>query len=241
MKKTYNIYCDESCHLENDGFPIMVLGGVWCDATKVKTYSDDIRNLKESHNLSRNFELKWTKVSPGKKSLYEDVLKYFFSTPGLKFRGLLIKDKPSLNHQQFNQSHDDWYYKMYFNLLKFIFSSPNKYRIYLDIKDTKGGPKTRKLHEVLANSIFDFEKKSIEKVQQVRSHETELMQITDLLIGAISYSNRNLRTSRAKKDLVKIIEHQNAVSSLNQTSTFSSVKFNLFVWQPNEGSPNDAS
>lgn len=27
----YNIYCDESCHLENDRQPIMVLGGMWND------------------------------------------------------------------------------------------------------------------------------------------------------------------------------------------------------------------
>ena len=28
MNKTYNIYCDESCHLENDGKRFMVLGAV---------------------------------------------------------------------------------------------------------------------------------------------------------------------------------------------------------------------
>ena len=27
MTKTYNIYCDESCHLEKDQIPVMVLGG----------------------------------------------------------------------------------------------------------------------------------------------------------------------------------------------------------------------
>jgi hypothetical protein len=29
MNKTYNIYCDESCHLENDKQEVMVLGAVW--------------------------------------------------------------------------------------------------------------------------------------------------------------------------------------------------------------------
>ena len=30
MSETYNIYCDESCHLENDDKPVMLLGAIWC-------------------------------------------------------------------------------------------------------------------------------------------------------------------------------------------------------------------
>lgn len=29
MRETFNIYCDESCHLERDGQPNMVLGALW--------------------------------------------------------------------------------------------------------------------------------------------------------------------------------------------------------------------
>jgi len=35
---------------------------------------------------------------------------------------------------------------MYFTMLRPIFTAPHRYRIYLDVKDTRGGPKTRKLH-----------------------------------------------------------------------------------------------
>ncbi|NHQ60865.1 DUF3800 domain-containing protein [Chlorobium sp. BLA1] len=30
MSEIFNIYCDESCHLENDRHKAMVLGAVWC-------------------------------------------------------------------------------------------------------------------------------------------------------------------------------------------------------------------
>lgn len=30
MLEVFNVYCDESCHLPNDGNSVMVLGGVWC-------------------------------------------------------------------------------------------------------------------------------------------------------------------------------------------------------------------
>ncbi len=34
MPQIINIYCDESCHLENDNQKVMVLGAVWCPFEK---------------------------------------------------------------------------------------------------------------------------------------------------------------------------------------------------------------
>ena len=34
MSQIFNIYCDESCHLENDREKAMVLGAVWCPVEK---------------------------------------------------------------------------------------------------------------------------------------------------------------------------------------------------------------
>ena len=30
MPQVFNIYCDESCHLEHDRQQVMVLGAIWC-------------------------------------------------------------------------------------------------------------------------------------------------------------------------------------------------------------------
>jgi hypothetical protein len=40
MSETYNLYCDESCHLENDGQQAMVLGAVYryLSVSKVQFY-----------------------------------------------------------------------------------------------------------------------------------------------------------------------------------------------------------
>ena len=32
----YNVYCDETCHLEHDNSNVMVLGAVWCPQSKLK-------------------------------------------------------------------------------------------------------------------------------------------------------------------------------------------------------------
>ncbi len=40
MKKTFNIYCDESCHLENDHKPFMFLGYISCAYPQVKAHAE---------------------------------------------------------------------------------------------------------------------------------------------------------------------------------------------------------
>ena len=45
----------------------------------------------------------------------------------------------------------------------------NEYRIFIDIKDTKGGPKVKKLHEVLCNYRYDFKHKVIRDIKQINS------------------------------------------------------------------------
>ena len=44
MSREFNIYCDESCHLENDQQKAMVLGLIWCDKTKRKANKTDQRD-----------------------------------------------------------------------------------------------------------------------------------------------------------------------------------------------------
>ncbi len=229
MKPIYNIYCDESCHLEHDQQKAMVLGAVWCPLEEVKKISHEILALKSRHGLSRTFELKWVKVSPGKLDFYLDILDYFFDCEDLRFRGVVVPDKSRLQHDRFSQEHDDWYYKMFFVLLKQIFDPRAHYRVYLDIKDTRSQQKVEKLHDVISSNIYDFDKSIIERIQHVRSHEVEIMQITDLLIGALAYVHRNLSTSRAKLALIKRIQERSG-HTLLQTTLPREPKVNILVW-----------
>ena len=127
-------------------------------------------------------------------------------------------------------SHDEWYYKMYFDMLKVILNPHASYRIYLDIKDTRGARKVGKLHEVLSNNLYDFSRQIIERIQTVRSHEVELLQIADLLIGAVSYANRGLMTNAAKVALVEQMRHRSGYS-LTKTTLYLEEKVNLFRWR----------
>jgi len=230
MSETYNVYCDESCHLEHDRQKAMVLGTIWCPLEKTREIAVRLREIKARHGLSPGFELKFTKVSPAKQQFYLDVMDYFFDDDDLHFRALVVPDKSKLRHEVFKQTHDDWYYKMYFDMLKVILDPEACYRIYLDIKDTHGADRTTKLDEVLCNNIYDFDRRIIETVQQIRSHEAEQMQLADLLVGTVSYANRGRTTSGAKLALVQRLRDRSRYS-LTRTTLYREDKVNIFRWE----------
>lgn len=233
MPEIINIYCDESCHLENDHQKVMVLGAVWSPLTKAAELAEASRAIKKRFGLAPGFELKWGKVSAGRLDYYTAVLDWFWATPDLHFRALVVPDKDKLDHGKFAQTHDQWYYKMYFDLLKVIIDPHVQYRIYIDIKDTRGGKKIDKLHDVLSNTQYDFARTIIERIQLVRSHEVELLQLADFLIGLVSYANRSLAENPAK---VNLIQRLRALSrySLTHTTLLRESKVNLFRWHARE-------
>lgn len=114
----FNIYCDESCHLEKDNSDVMVLGEMKVGARFLPDIYNRIRQIKVNHGLSSWFEVKWTKVSMSKIDFYLDLIDYFFDTAALSFRSVVATGKKKLDHNTYNESdYDNWYYKMYFQLL----------------------------------------------------------------------------------------------------------------------------
>jgi hypothetical protein len=230
MSAIFNIYCDESRHLPNDHQQIMVLGAIWCPLEKTRAIAIRIREIKRRYGLAPSFEIKWSKVSPAKQQFYLDLVDYFFDEDDLHFRALIVSDKSKLRHLDFEQDHDTWYYKMYFDMLKVLLTPRAEYRIYLDIKDTRSAAKTADLHEVLCNNMYDFERRIIKRIQTTRSHEVEQLQLVDLLIGIVGYANQNLNTSQAKLALVERMRHRSQYS-LTKTTLLREDKVNLFRWE----------
>lgn len=229
----YNIYCDESCHLENDHQKVMVLGAIKCDKNYKKQISNEIKKIKEKHNINKVCEVKWTKVSSNKIDMYKELITYFFNNEHLSFRAIIV-NKEKLKHQSFNQTHNDFYYKVYYQLLSRIVVPNNENYIYLDIKDTKGAKKCKKLKEILANGIYDFDMNHIKNVQNINSKESEILQLADIIIGAISYTNRemekNKNHSEAKQQIVNLIMKKSNYN-LKQSTFLSEEKFNLFFME----------
>lgn len=218
ISKTFNIYCDESCHLQHDHKKFMFLGSISCAYPQVKRHSKRIDELKKEHNFYA--EIKWTNVSMSKVRFYLDLVDYFFDTD-LRFRAIGV-NKSKIKCEEFCSSFDDFYYKMYYQLLNYNIDTLSHYNVYLDIKDSLSAIKVRKLKDILNVKYGVFR-----TIQNIRSEESLLMQLSDFIMGAISYnSNCDEKKNMAKVQILEKIRKHSNVIDLDKTNY--SDKLNLF-------------
>lgn len=214
MKKTYNRYCDESCHLENDHKRYMFLGYISCAYNQVKAHTGRIRDIKCTHNFFA--EIKWNKVSMSKLKFYLDLVDYFFSTD-LRFRAIGV-DKQKTSCEDF----DEYYYSMYHNLLIHDINITHTYNVYLDIRDSLSAYKVARLKDLLNVKYGAFR-----NVQNINSKESLLLQLADFILGALSYDkNDENKKNEAKRIIVERIKKRSngkwheGMQDINESNIF---------------------
>jgi len=150
---------------------------------------------------------------------YLELIEYFFATD-LTFRSVIV-DKSQINEEKPHFTYNDFYFQMYHELICHKLNPGYTYNIYLDIKDTRSQSKLRTLDESLNIN------KNIRTIQFIKSYESYLMQIADLIMGAINYHLRGLDKVIAKNKIVeKILFHSKI--DLTLSTPKSADKFNLF-------------
>lgn len=230
----YNLYIDESCHLEHDRMPVMCIGYTKINAENYPAIKEQIKHLKLQHKSPT--EIKWNNVSASRLPLYKALVDYFFEAE-IYFRCILVKYKGKLDHEQFNQGdHNNFYYKLIYFLLQSATNPPaNEYKVFLDIKDTRGKERLIKIEEVLYNKYNG--NSPFKEFQHIHSNENVLLQLTDLFIGAITFKARGLEkkanANKAKVELVQYIETKSGYSLDEGTEPWEN-KFNLFDHQPKQ-------
>jgi len=225
----YKIFCDESNHLSSDTSNLMVIGGISCPTSEVEYVNRYIKHLKHKHNA--NNELKWTKLNNNKKEFYRELLEFFFSRVDTKFNAQVVINKSNLNHDRYNDGEaDKFYYKMYYYALLPFLVVDEDFNIFIDYKDTKGGQRAKKLNEVIHNTFYG----NINcEFTIIHSHESQIMQLADIMIGAISYKNREdiEKKSEIKNFIIGTIEELNG-ASLDISSPEWEEKFRIFRFVP---------
>jgi len=215
--KTFNIYCDESTHLQKDQQPYMIIAYISSAYNQLKQHKAHLKMLRAKHKVKG--EIKWSSVSGAKYHYYADLIDYFFSSD-LNFRAVII-DKKQIDESKPGFTHDDFYFRMYYQLLHHKLDMASHYNIYFDIKDTCSHKKLKKLQEILTWNA------SIRSFQFIRSHESSLMQLTDLIMGAINYKLRGENRVAAKMKLIERIETHCKIPITRSTPKAIN-KFNLF-------------
>lgn len=226
----YYLFADESCHLENDRIKVMCIGYIKVPHLAYEELKNRLKELKIKYKTP--VEIKWNKFSTSRLPFYKCLVDFFFDNP-LEFRCVLVKYKERLNHEDYNQgSHDNFYYKMTYYLLR-----PNppqvNYNVYLDIKDTRGKDKLKKIKEVFEN--YHRGNSPFVHFQHLRSIDNVFFQLTDLFIGAITYKTRKIGgesfSNKSKDEFIKYLENKSGYFLHEGTPPWEN-KFNIFDHHP---------
>lgn len=225
----YKIFCDESCYLQHDGADIMVLGAIHCSAQKSLQFTKHIKWLRHQHNYHN--ELKWTKLIQKQWPFYKALIDAFIQDDEISFKATVVQHKKTLDHERYNGgSHSTFYYKMFYYTVRDFLNDGKEYRIYLDYVDTSSGQKSSKLCEILQQKQKNG---TTIKSFIVQSYESQLIQLCDLLIGAIAYKNRAelAHSSMLKNQIVSYLESVLGYE-LDYTTPPWQKKFNIFRFAP---------
>lgn len=126
-----------------------------------------------------------------------------------------------------------FYYSVIERLIRFSIrhnnNRANSYRIFLDIKDNHGKIKLASIYQELTNLIGTDDE--IQSMQNIRSHESQFIQLADIIIGAITYRARGLNGSEAKTHIVKFIEDLSGYA-LDEGTEPGDNKFAIYDFRP---------
>lgn len=222
-----NIYCDESCYLKNDGRNTMVFGGIVCHKNRIKFLNKKINELKKDYGLTADKELKWTKLTKKYFDLYKAVIDLLMKDDRVAFRVVLVKEKKYLKYEEFNQTHNQWYNKMYYFLLSKSILSKKVKKVFIDKKDSKGGVRIKEISNFLRKRKA-LENKKFE-IFQLDSKDSSFIQCIDVFIGMISYSNNYNLTEKnnAKANLIKYFINKYGVD-FNQKLNIKNKKIKIY-------------
>lgn len=198
----FEVYCDESRQQlfsgrDRSGF--VCLGSLWLESSRREHLKERIRELRSRHSVGGEF--KWHRVSRAKKQFYLDLTELFFGEQ-MRFRAIVLPAE-EMDAVRFHASDQElMFYKFYYQLLHHWILDQNRYRIFLDLKTNRSAGRVQTLERVLRNANLTSE---ILGVQALPSRQLDLMQLTDVLLGAVSYSFNGKGSSQAKNAVVENI------------------------------------
>lgn len=220
----YEVYCDESCWealFNKSSHKYTVIGGIWIRAEFRDEIKSFIKALKSKYGL--HGELKWNRVCPSSIELYKELIDFFFDNGNVRFRAICIKTE-DVNNDRFNEGNGELgFYKFYFQLLNNWVSGDHTYAIFIDHKVNGYQHRVHDLKRILGYTSVA----SISQVQALPSEESLLIQMADVLIGAVAAAFNNATVKSESKQTI-IAQIKDRIGHDIKATSSSEDKFNIF-------------
>ena len=225
----------------------MFIGGIWVDEQTYLQVLEECKNFKRKNNWDEQTKFNWKNVSKKTLPQYCRFIDIFFKY-NLQFNCIIIDRKEIDLKANEDKDAELGFYKFYYQLLRKN-SKPNApYYIYLDRRTNREPNRLEKLKSFLQQDThpIDFwgirttnKGLDVKALEFVNSKSYELIQFSDILMGAISYhyNKRHLRpdASQNKCALAQYIADKIKRPHLVFNTAKSGYKnFNLWLFKPNK-------
>lgn len=223
----FDVYCDESRpDLLGSASPqgqFMVIGGLWLPTSEREAFKEEIHHLRDRYRVGGEF--KWQKVSPSRTAFYQQLLEWFQGKGDqLRFRCIAV-DHGQVDLKLYHEDDQELgFYKFYYQILHHWILDFNEYNIFVDFKSNRRRDRLHVLRRCLDYSNLSSD---VRDVQAVRSEESVLIQLADVMTGMAAYRlNNRMREGSAKR---QVLEHYERLHGRQISPTHKSEqKFNVF-------------
>ena len=214
----YNLYCDESGTHAKYGF---YLGAICCSPRRAEILESRLNKIRRQYRLSA--EMKWEKVSVQMLAAYKAFVDVFLDDPYCSF--WLMEIRRGKQWKAFGRNEDERFYKSYYVFFRRNMNLYSRYTIYAD--DKEGKPhrwnKLRYAVNEATRRDHDLDRTMIRELITVDSHSSDLVQVTDVLLGAAGSS----ATAPAKAELSRYVS-----ARLDEPRFLGNPKLVRHVWTP---------
>lgn len=195
--RTPFVFLDETGSLNDKANRYFGLGMIKC---MQPYYLDhELRLLRQKNNFYD--EIKWNTISKKKIPFIKKLIDIYFAIPGLKFSAVII-NKDNIDFKtEFNNDTYVAYQKFTESLLKNNLSKNEVLTVLADYITTPNHIKFEVDTKHFLNK--EFERLAIAGIYRIDSHAVNLLQVTDLLLGAVIYDYK-MRNKLVKGDPNKI-------------------------------------
>ncbi|MHB8804612.1 MAG: DUF3800 domain-containing protein [Coriobacteriia bacterium] len=225
---TYNVYCDESRHTSNPGDRYLAIGALSCPRDAKRELVRELHVMRARWKTQG--EVGWKRVSRNRTGFYLELIDWFAGHDELQFRCLLA-DRQSLNHDLYSDGDVELgFYKLYYQLLVHWLTPDCAYHLYLDWQQNSQKDRFAELRRILRLRLAGGAQ--VLSLEPVESHSNELMQLADLLTGAMSYTwneaDMSDKSSSLKVELLKRLAEHLGRADLKYSTPPDEPKFNIF-------------
>lgn len=178
----YTMFADESG--TNDGLSCFSIGCILIPTERLKTFEDEITDLLVKHNIPSN-ELKWEGIrnSHGRINFLMDVIKLLLSDNPYVFVGMVVLKAP---YRKWHSNQEEAFYTCHTELMTYCARELNSTLVAKIDDKSDAYAKQHEVVQIIANYHLKDVAAQVKSVHKESSKQELVIQIADLITGAIT-------------------------------------------------------